>query len=123
MFSIILKLVGLGSAAARLAAAPTLEVQRREWEAAWPVGTWGPGMHVVSTSGIVMVPDFPSELVAESTWLRARGCMQIRFLRHGPRWLVNLVVALFSWIFFNRFVLWWALTALVTLLLLCPPSH
>ena len=41
MFRIILKLVGLGSAAMRLAAAPTLEVQRREWEAAWPVGPTG----------------------------------------------------------------------------------
>lgn len=34
------------------------------------------------------------------------GWVQIRFLRHGPTWLVNLVVTLFSWIFFNRFVLW-----------------
>ena len=39
--------------------------------------------------------------------MRARGRVQIRFLRHGPRWLVNLLVTLFSWIFFNRFVLWW----------------
>lgn len=37
LFRIILRLVGLGGAAVRLATAPTLDAQRREWEAAWPV--------------------------------------------------------------------------------------
>lgn len=37
MVGIIMRLLGLGSAAVRLANAASLDTQRKEWEAAWPV--------------------------------------------------------------------------------------
>jgi uncharacterized membrane protein YuzA (DUF378 family) len=37
LFQILMRLVGLGGVVTRVATAPTLEDQRKAWEAAWPV--------------------------------------------------------------------------------------
>lgn len=37
LFQILMRLIGLGGAVTRVATAPTLEHQRKAWEATWPV--------------------------------------------------------------------------------------